>query len=257
MNGKPLKTPPPYAIASVDNALRIATMLQLEGTLTVAEVADRMGTARSTAHRLLAMLVYLDFAVQDESRTYRAGPVLEIAAHSRSGTAHLRSVALPHLHRLVDLLDESANLAIRTGDTARFIASVESHQTLRIGSREGMAFPAHRITAGLLLLAGLDTEELENVYAPEKYADRPAERPDVAALRAELAKIRRNGFVLNQGRSERGVVAVGVPVSAPDGTPVAGLSVSIPSVRYAPGRLPGLVAALHKAARAIEQDLDR
>jgi DNA-binding IclR family transcriptional regulator len=257
MTDKPLKTPPPYAIASVDNALRIATMLQLEGTLTVAEVADRLGTARSTAHRLLAMLVYRDFAVQDESRTYRAGPVLELAAHSRSGTAHLRSVALPHLHRLVDLLDESANLALRTGDMARFIASVESHQALRIGSREGMVFPAHRITAGLLLLAELDTEELENVYAPEKYVDRPGERPDVAALRAELAKIRRKGFVLNQGRSERGVVAVGVPVRSPDGTPVAGISVSIPSVRYTPGRLPGLVATLHKAAGAIEQDLDR
>jgi DNA-binding IclR family transcriptional regulator len=183
--------------------------------------------------------------------------VLELAAHSRSGTARLRSVALPHLYQLVDLLDESANLAIRTGDTARFIASVESQQALRIGSREGMVFPAHRITAGLLLLAELDTEELENVYAREKYGDRPGERPDVAALRAELAKIRRKGFVLNQGRSERGVVAVGVPVRSPDGTLVAGISVSIPSVRYTPARLPGLVATLHKAAGAIEQDMDR
>ena len=65
---KLLKTPPPYAIASVDHALRVAVMLQLEDGLTVSEVAERLGVARSTAHRLLAMLVYRDFAVQDENQ---------------------------------------------------------------------------------------------------------------------------------------------------------------------------------------------
>jgi DNA-binding IclR family transcriptional regulator len=54
---KELKKPPPYTITSVDNALRIAAMLQLEGSLTLSEVAERLGVARSTAHRLLAMLV--------------------------------------------------------------------------------------------------------------------------------------------------------------------------------------------------------
>jgi predicted transcriptional regulator len=107
---KPLKTPPPYAIASVDHALRVAVMLQLEDGVTVSEVAERLGVARSTAHRLLAMLVYRDFAVQDENHLYRAGPVLELAAHSQSRVSSLRAAALPHLRRLVDLLDETANL---------------------------------------------------------------------------------------------------------------------------------------------------
>src|SRR3954470_16872592 len=110
---KELKNPPAYTITSVDNALRIAAMLQLEGALTVAEIADRLGVARSTAHRLLAMLVYRDFAVQDETRVYHAGPVLELAAHSRSRTSQLRAAALPHLERVVELLRESANLSIR------------------------------------------------------------------------------------------------------------------------------------------------
>jgi DNA-binding IclR family transcriptional regulator len=86
--------------------------------------------------------------------------------------------------RLTDLLGETANLCIRTGDTARFIASVECCQALRAGFREGMVFPARRMTAGLLLLAELSDAELAEVYAEERYAARPAERPDLAALRA-------------------------------------------------------------------------
>lgn len=252
---RPLKTPPTYAITSVDHALRIATMLQLEGGLTVSEVADRLGVARSTAHRLLAMLVYRDFAVQDEMRTYRAGPVLELAAHSQSRTSRLRAAVLPHLQSLVDDLGESANLIIRTGDTARFIASVESPQALRVGTREGMVFPAHKTTGGLLLLAALSDEQLLQTYAEERYADRPGERPDLTALRRTLARVRRDGFAINDGLSERGVVAVGSPIQDADGRPTAGVSVSMPSVRYDPKQLPTIVAALAVATRAIETDL--
>ncbi|MEV5372851.1 IclR family transcriptional regulator [Streptomyces albogriseolus] len=252
---KPLKTPPPYPIASVDHALRAATILQMEGGATVSEIAERLGVARSTAHRLLAMLVYRDFAVQDEDRTYRAGPVLELAAHSQSLVSRLRAAALPHLRRVVDLLDETANLIVRTGDTARFIAGVECGQALRVGSREGMVFPAHRTTAGLLLLADLTDEELDEVYAEERYRERPAERPDLGRLRKELRRLRRNGFAVNQERSERGLVAVGVPVRDRDGTALAGLSVSMPGVRYDPHRLRPLVATLDAAARALERDL--
>jgi DNA-binding IclR family transcriptional regulator len=252
MPDKPLKTPPPYAIASVDHALRLAAMLQLEGGLTVSEVAGRLGVARSTAHRLLAMLVYRDFAVQDENRLYRAGPVLELAAHSQSRVSSLRAAALPHLVRLAGLLDETVNLAIRTGDTTRFIASVECRQALRVGSREGMVFPAHRTTAGLLLLAELPEAELDEVYAAHRYAGRPSERPDLTRLRAELARIRRKRFAVNRERSERGLVAVGVLVHGADGAPQAGLSVSMPSVRYQPAQLESLVTTLTAAARRLE-----
>lgn len=252
---KPFKAPPPYAVTSVDNALRIAAMLQLEGPLTVTEVAQRLEIAASTAHRLLAMLVYRDFAVQDIDRSYRVGPVLELAAHSQSTASRLRAAALPHLRRLVDLIDESANLAIRTGDTVRFIASVESNQSLRVGTREGMVFPAHETTAGLILLAELPPEQLEGLYAAERYDGRPAERPDPRVLRTDLERARRNGFALNQGRSERGVVAVGVPVRGATGEALAGISVSMPSVRYEKEKLPTLVSTLRATAKGVESDL--
>ncbi|MFJ2305382.1 IclR family transcriptional regulator [Streptomyces sp. NPDC087787] len=252
---KPLKTPPPYPIASVDHALRAAAILQMEGGATVSQIAERLGVARSTAHRILAMLVFRDFAVQDEDRLYRAGPVLELAAHSQSLVSRLRAAALPHLHRVVDLLDETANLTVRTGDTARFIASVECRQALRVGSREGMVFPAHRTTTGLLLLAELSDEELDEVYDPERYRDRPADRPNLARLRTELKRLRRNGFAVNKERSERGLIAVGVPVRDRDGTALAGLSVSMPTVRYDPRSLQSLVATLDAATRALETDL--
>lgn len=252
MAGADPKTPPTYVVSSADHALRAAVMLQLEGGLTVSQVAGRLGVARSTAHRLLQTLVYRDFAVQDDQRVYHPGPVLELATHSQSAVSRLRGKALPHMQRLVEVVGESANLTIRTGDRARFIASVECHQALRVGSREGMVFPAHRTTGGLVLLAELPPSEVDDLYALEHYAERQEERPDMAKLRTRLARVRRSGFALNDGLSERGVVAIGVPLRNADGTAIAGLSISMPSVRYDRHTLPTLVTTLHRAVGAIE-----
>lgn len=162
---------------------------------------------------------------------------------------------MPHLESLAERVGESANLAVRTGDTTRFIASAESSQALRVTNREGMVFPAHRTTAGLLLLAELSADELERIYDPERLGDRPGDRPDLRRLRADLTRVRRNGFALNQGRSEHGVVAIGVPVRENDGTLAAGLSVSMPSVRYDRQRLPETVHVMRTVASAVEKQL--
>lgn len=248
----PIKTPPVYAIASVDRALSLAAALQLEGSLTVSAAAERLGIARSSAHRLLLMLVYRDFAVQDDQRVYHAGPVLELAALSRSDVSRLRVTAMTHLRRLVAVLGETSNLLIRTGQTTRFVSTVECSQALRVTSREGMVFPAHRTTLGMLYLAGLEDDALPRFFEAGWYADNPTDRPDLHRLRTDLGRVRRNGFAMNEGRSERGVVALGVPVQDTSGDMIAGLSVALPTARFDRRELPKMVAILRSEAQALQ-----
>lgn len=243
---KPLRVPPAYAIRSVDHALRLATALQVEGGLTVTDAAERLGVARSTAHRLLQMLVFRDFAAQDEQRIYRPGAVLSLVDAHESRIALVRTTALPHLRRLVSIVNETANLGVLVGATTRFVASVECEQALRVTSREGMAFPADRTTSGMLLLADMPTNEAVALCG---------ESTDLSRLRLDISRIRRQGFFVNQERSERGVVAVGVPVRDTDGRAIAGLAVSMPSVRYDKNLLSSLVTMLADVAQGMERDL--
>lgn len=250
-----MKQLPTYAIASVDNALRAATMLQLEGPMKVSDVAQRLGVATSTAHRLLAMLVYRDFAVRGPDRTYRVGPVLELPVRRHSDYPRLREAAMPHLHKLVDTFDESANLIVQLGAKVRFIGCVESSEVLRVCSREGMAFPAHLTSVGLTQLAKLSDAELARVYEHERNTAESAVIPDLDVLHADLDKVRRNGFGLNRGLSEKGVIAIGVALPGPKDQLTAGISLSLPEVRYDKHQLPRMVAALHAASAALEHDL--
>ncbi|GAA1766389.1 IclR family transcriptional regulator [Nonomuraea bangladeshensis] len=250
-----MKNPPNYLVRSVDHALQLAVMLQVEGPFGVGEAARRLGVAPSTAHRLLAMLVYRDFAVRREDHQYAAGPVLSLGGRSQSHTALLRAVAMPHLAALVERVQESANLQILSGDHVRFIGSVECTQALRVGNREGMVFPAHLASGGKVLLADLPQERLDGLYDEDKWADRLDQRPNLTALRRELRNVRERGFAINAGKTESGVTAVGRAVRGPDGHAQAALSVSMPTSRFSRTRLPELVGALSVTARDIEHEM--
>jgi IclR family acetate operon transcriptional repressor len=250
-----VKNRPAYAVTSVDHALQLAVALQVDGPLGVSEAAERLGVARSTAHRLLSMLVYRDFAAQQADRRYVAGPALGLSVRSSSPATPLRPVVMPHLAALVERVGETANVQVLAGDMVRFAASVECTRALRVGDREGMVFPAHLTSGGKVLLADLPDDELDERYAEQRWADRPDERPDLAALRSELRAVRENGFALNVGRTEAGLTAVGRPIR-PDGRRAeAAVSVSMPSLRFSEERLPQVVAALTATARDIEADL--
>ncbi|XVU29217.1 IclR family transcriptional regulator [Actinoplanes sp. CA-054009] len=231
-----MKNPPNYSIRSVDHALQLAVMLQVEGPLSVGEAAERLSVAPSTAHRLLAMLVYRDFAVQRDDRRYAAGAVLSTGGGAQSRVSLLRAVAMPHLAALAARVGESANLSILSGELVRFIGSVESTQALRVGNREGMVFPAHLASGGKVMLA-----------------DRPDEFDP--ALRRELRRVRERGFAINANKTESGVTAVGRAVRDGEGRAEAAVSVSMPSVRFSRDRLPEIVAALAVTARDIEEAL--
>jgi DNA-binding IclR family transcriptional regulator len=251
-----LKTKPQYALRSVDHALQLAVILQVEGPQTVSDVAERLGVARSTAHRLLSMLVYRDFARQGADRRYHAGPVISLEADSRSHTALLRAVALPHLQVLVDRVEESANLMVLAGDHARFVASVECRQSLRVGDREGMVFPAHLASGGKVMLADLPPDELAALFTEDRWEGRESQRPDVDAVGKDLAGVRRRGFAINKDRTETGVTAIGRGVRIGDRTDAA-VTVSMPTVRFREDRLVDIVSALALTTRDIERDMEQ
>ncbi|MBJ8348259.1 IclR family transcriptional regulator [Antrihabitans sp. YC2-6] len=242
--------PPQYSIASVDNALQIALMLMNDRSLRISELAATLGIARSTAHRLLAMLVYRGFAVQDEFRTYRAGPAIQ-----RDGTEErqrdLRSVARRHLERLRSTYDETVHLMVLRGPQVLFLESVEGAQALKIGSRAGAVMPAHVSSGGKTLLADLSTPALRALYADSAAAD----KPEFEQLERTLTATRRRGYGLNLGEAERGIHAIGAAVHEPAGRAVAAISLSLPSLRLPRRRIAELAASVLATAAAIDADL--
>lgn len=136
----------------------------------------------------------------------------------------------------------------------RFVSEVESTHSLRVSHRSGMAFPAHRTALGLSLLAELRDDEIAALYAPDRLAD-GEETPPHRRLMTHMRAIRQQGFALNRGLSERGVLAIARAVHDGNDTPVAAVGIAMPSSRFQPSQIPAIAATLTHAAEAIQQSL--
>jgi IclR family acetate operon transcriptional repressor len=240
-----MRKTPAYGLDSVDNALRLLLMLRRDGMLRVTQVADELGVAHSTAHRLLASLRHRGFVVQDSSRAYRPGPACAELG-SAAYVLGLAPLVREHLVALGTETGETAHLVVRTGTQVRFIDGVEGTQVLRVGSRTGMVLPAHRTSGGKALLAALSDAAVAALYA---------EDPALDCVLRELPTTRRRGYGLNVEESERGVVALGACVRDAGGRPVAAITLAAPAARFRRQEMQAALPALRAAAERADADL--
>lgn len=241
-----LQQRPPYPIESVDNALRLLQLLRDGGGIRLTDAAEELQVAPSTAHRLMAMLVYRGFAVQDDARRYTPGPALGVRAIGAPWLHDMRRLSLGPMELLSSLVGETVNLVVRVGINIRFLATVESRAVLRIGDRTGTVIPAIGSSSGKALLAFESEDRLLNLYRGKaaQLAGSDLDEERYERLLRELAAVRSRGYALSREETETGVGAVGVPVFGPHGEPLAALSVATPIGRLDDMLTPGRLAQL-------------
>lgn len=251
---KLLQQKPSYPIESVDNALRLLQLLRDGGSVRLTDAAKELQIAQSTAHRLMGMLVYRGFALQDDSRRYVAGPSLGVRAIGAPWLHELRRLALEPMEILSSQVGETVNLVVRVGINIRFLATVESNSILRIGDRTGTVMPAVGASSGKSLLSHEPEARLRNLYLGKaaQLAGSALDDERFARLQRELATVRQRGYAVSREETETGVGAVGVAVTNREGVPLAGLSVATPIGRLEMMLEPKRIAQLLHCREEIE-----
>ncbi len=200
-----MQNEPRYQLQSVGNALILIRQLQEGEVLQVSTVSRRLEVGRSTAHRLLSMLVQHGFAVQGPHREYLRGPSLQdpqVVLPSELSLTTLRRQALPILHALTQRAQETSNVQLVQGDHSRVLASVECARPLRVSNREGQSLPSHLSSGGR------------------------------AVNRSGLSVIGQFTFVINDQDIEEGITAIGMAVDSEVVPDALAVSIAMPSVRY-------------------------
>jgi len=241
----------------VDHALQMIQMLRDYGSIRLKDAAAEVGVAPSTAHRILAMLIYRGFAAQDESKRYIPGPSLGVGPARVARTLQLKSIVAPHLEDLTARIGETSNLLIRVGPHVRFLMSVEGPSLLRVGDRQGTVLSAASSSGGKAILAELGEPLLERLYGGRTAA---AGREAISlaqygSMVRELRAVRVHGFALNLEGTEDGVCALGVSIHGGDGTVIGAITASIPSIRFERALKSGLAREMVMTQTAIDEEL--
>jgi DNA-binding IclR family transcriptional regulator len=183
-----------------------------EGPVALAELAQRAGLARSTAHRLLGILAARGFVESRGDGTYQVGiKVWEIGLRSmRPGG--LLGFAQPFLERLAACSEETVHLSVRDGVQAIYVARIASPQRVAAQTHLGQRVPLYCTATGKALLAFSPLEVVDEVLAGPLRAYTPLTVTDPDEIRAELERTRARGYAVNMGQHhlETGGVAAAV-----------------------------------------------
>jgi DNA-binding IclR family transcriptional regulator len=227
---------PQYPIESVDNALKVVLLLAERGELRLTDVSEYLGVASSSAHRMLAMLVYRGFIRQDpKTKIYTAGTSLTKIAFSITRRLDFLAPLRPYLEKLNSALDETVHLSMLDNTSVCFVDAIEGSKVARTVSRVGMALPASTTASGKAMLAGLSVVEVESLYPTEELVtltDRSIETR--SGLLRELSQIRRRGYACSSEESEAGVSSVAAAFPVRVGLPQLAFSTAVPRPRMSP-----------------------
>ena len=223
----PAPAPSLHKSRSAERVLALLDTVVAEGTLSLTAAAARTGMPVSTALRHLRVLTDCGYLVKNKAGTYSVGTSflrMAVASLQSGPYARLIAVTQPELEYLVEVTEESAYLAVRDGDEAVYIATVESRRAIRHVGWVGRSVPINGTAVGEALLS--------DPLAP---GSRPVP-------------------VVNTGAIEPDITAVSAPICDSSG-PIAALSVLGPADRLAGSRLEAAATAAIEAAEATSSTL--
>jgi IclR family pca regulon transcriptional regulator len=143
------------------------------------------------------------------------------------------------------------------GDDIVYVARVPTSRIMRVAINVGTRFPAHATSMGRVQLAALSDAELDAYLARadlRALTSRTLTEPD--ALRAELARIRAQGWALVDQELEDGLRSVAAPIRDRTGRVVAAVNVSAHASRASRDTVrKALLPPLLATAERIEADL--
>lgn len=191
----------------------------------ISDVAAASGLDRATARRCLLTLAHHGYADWDGKFFTLTPRVL------RLGTACLASMPMPAivqpaLDTLSDRIGESSSVSILDGAEIVYIARAAQRKVMSISLMPGSRLPAHCTSMGRIMLAALpEAEARARIGSAPLPARTPRTLTDPEAVMAELARIRAQGFAVNDQEVELGLRSVAVPLTNARGQVIAALNV--------------------------------
>ena len=225
-------------------------------SMTLTEVAAATGMTRAAARRFLLTLEDLGFVASD-------GKHFSLTPHIlRLGYAYLSSmgwwhIAQPFMEQVARTVQESCSAAVLDGDEIVYVARVPATRIMSVNLNIGTRLPVYCTSLGRVLLAHRPPPWLDGYLARttlEKRAPRTITDPN--QLRAEIDKVRRQGFSVIDEELEAGVRSIAVPLYDRSGVCIAALNVGCAAARATVQHLLDVcLPALREASRKTTESV--
>lgn len=248
----------PYQLQSLDRAVAVLELLgESEGPMGLADVCERMGLHKSTAHRALMVLERTGLIERTQENRFRLGLKLYELGSRAVEQIDLRARVHPWFRRLSAQVGETVHLGVLQKTTVVYLDKVEpSNRRVWLASRVGASNPVYCTAMGKAMLAFLPADQAAEIIESIRFTRfTPRTLCTAEALERSLERVRRRGYAIDDEEVEGGVRCVGAPILNERGRPVAAVSVSGPSSRITQQSVPGIAEHLLRCCREISASM--
>lgn len=247
------------AVPAVGRAFDVLELFLDDHELSAPEITAKLGLPRTTVHELIGTLVERDYltAGRQDSNRFRLG-----VRNFQLGSAYGERLDLAREGQLIAAdvahrCHETVHVGVLEGTDVLYVAKVDSSHPVRMVSAVGRRLPAHCTALGKALLAGLSRARFDEMYGSARLtAMTDNSVTNRQALRRELDSITETSRVAREYcESNEAVACVAAQVRDRSGVVVAGMSVSVPILRWNEEVENRLGALVREGAAALSERL--
>jgi IclR family acetate operon transcriptional repressor len=225
---------------SVTRSLRILEAVAQHQPVTVGELTKLFGLPKSTVQRTLLTLNeagWLRANRKDTTRWEIGARVLAVRPAALQGSSLFAAAREPMI-RLRDKVNETIHMCVPDALQCMVVVDrVDCDHAVRTFHEIGDTSPLHATATGRAVLAHLPAADVEELIGRGLESYNEETLTDPSELRAELERVRADGYSVNRNQYRPDVCAIAAPILDVDGTPLAALAISMPASRYDPARL--------------------
>ncbi|EKO3450509.1 DNA-binding transcriptional regulator KdgR [Vibrio fluvialis] len=251
------KSTQPEAVSSVLKVFSILQALGEQKEIGVSELSQRLMMSKATTYRFLQTMKSMGFVAQEgEADKYKLTlKLFELGAKSLE-YVDLIELADKEMRYISEQTNEALHLGSLDENAIIYIHKIDSGYNLRMQSRIGRRNPLYSTAIGKVLLAERDEQFVRDTLEGVefiKHTDRTLE--NVEQLLEELALVRTQHYAEDNEEQEPGLRCIAAPVYDRFGYVIAGLSMSLPTIRFDEQRMGYYVDLLQTAGRNISLQL--
>ncbi|HEV2463354.1 MAG TPA: IclR family transcriptional regulator [Acidobacteriaceae bacterium] len=247
----------PYQLHSLDRAVSVLEVLgESDGPLSLADICERMGLHKSTAHRSLMVLERSALIERTPENRFRLGLKLYELGNRAVEQIDLRTRVHPYFRRLATQVGETVHLSVLQKTSVVYLDKVEPNRRVCMSSKIGTSNPVHCTSMGKAMLAFQTEEAIQQIIAKIRFVRyTPKTITSRELLLKSLEKVRRRGYAIDDEEIELGVRCIGAPIFDERRRAIAAVSVSGPSSRITAQRVPAIAEQLQRCCKEISASL--
>lgn len=202
-------------------------------SLKLSDISKATGIPMPTAFRIASTLEEEGYLTRTIDGSYQPDVATLMLGSAALRGSSLVQIADKTLRDLAQRTGETVNLGVLRGDQVLYLIRLRNSDLVTANIQVGSTLPAVYTSMGKMLLAHQDEDTVRSLITPDSFASGagPNALTDTDALIAELKKIRKQGYSIQDQELAQGLRSVSLPVTGREDQVVAAVNIAVSAVR--------------------------